>query len=63
MLKQVRRVGPWDSLAEHVAYNVRFPLALIREGWNEIVVENGGPQTLTVVGLEVGIRPVERVGV
>ena len=50
-------------MAEHVAYNVRFPLALIREGWNEIVVENGGPQTLTVVGLEVGIRPAERAGV
>ncbi len=62
-----RPLFPCGSLthhvAEHVAYNVRFPLALIREGWNEIVVENGGPQTLTVVGLEVGIRPVERAGV
>jgi hypothetical protein len=44
-------------VADHVAYNVRFPLTLIREGWNEIVVENGGPTTLTLIGLEVGIMP------
>lgn len=44
-------------VADHVALNVRFPISLVREGWNEIVVENGGPDLLTLIGLEVGVLP------
>lgn len=44
-------------VAEHAARNVVFPLERIREGWNEIVVENGGPDPLDLAGLEVAIRP------
>jgi hypothetical protein len=29
----------------------------VRDGWNEITVENGGPKTITVVGLELAVRP------
>lgn len=57
---------PCGSLTRHVAGHagreVRFPLELVREGWNEIVVENGGPDPLELVGLEVGIRPMAAAG-
>lgn len=40
----------------HAGYDFRFPVALVRDGWNEITVENGGEKTITVVALELGIR-------
>lgn len=43
--------------AANVGYDFRFPLSLVRDGWNEIVVENGGEKTITVMAVEVGIRP------
>lgn len=42
--------------ADHAGYGFRFPVTLVRDGWNEIVVENGGQASLTVVGLEVAVR-------
>lgn len=42
--------------AEHKGYNFRFPAALVREGWNEIAIENGGEQPITVVALELAVR-------
>jgi hypothetical protein len=44
---------------DHVAYNYEFPVGLIRDGWNEIVLENGAAQPLTVVSLELAVRPRE----
>ncbi|GAB2781721.1 hypothetical protein GCM10027275_26790 [Rhabdobacter roseus] len=41
---------------EHVGYNVRFPVEAVQEGWNEIVVENGGKEPVTLVALELAIR-------
>ena len=55
-----RLLFPCGSLThhtpEHVGYNFRFPVSLVRDGWNEIVVENGGDQSITVVCLELAIR-------
>jgi hypothetical protein len=42
--------------AEHFGCNFRFPVSLVRDGWNEIVVENGGDRTITIEGVEVAIR-------
>ena len=44
--------------AAHRACDFRFPVSLVRDGWNEITVENGGDKTITVVALELAIRPV-----
>jgi hypothetical protein len=43
--------------AEHIGYNYRFPVSLLRDGWNEITVENGGDKTITVVALELAVQP------
>ena len=52
---------PCGSLTHHVpenkAYDFRFPISLIREGWNEVVVENGGDQPITLVCIELAVRP------
>jgi hypothetical protein len=48
-----------DHSAAHVGYNFRFPITLLRDGWNEITVENGGDKTITVVALELAVRPTE----
>ena len=42
---------------EHFGCDFRFPVSLVRDGWNEIVVENGGDQTITVMAVELAIRP------
>lgn len=51
---------PCGSLTHHVpenvGYNFRFPISLIREGWNEIVVENGGSSQITVVCIELAVK-------
>ncbi|MFI5356991.1 MAG: hypothetical protein ACHQ4G_06635 [Opitutales bacterium] len=41
---------------EHRGYEYRFPVGLVRDGWNEISVENGGDQPITVVGIELAVR-------
>ena len=52
---------PCGSLTHHVpentGYDFRFPVSLVRDGWNEIVVENGGSQPITVVCIELAVRP------
>ena len=50
--------GPLTHFTKaHVGYNYRFPVSLIRDGWNEIVVENGGKEPVTVAGIELAVRP------
>lgn len=55
-----RLLFPCGAFTHHAAANrgcnFKFPVALVREAWNEITVENGGDQTITVVGLELAIR-------
>ncbi|CAG5002348.1 hypothetical protein DYBT9275_02872 [Dyadobacter sp. CECT 9275] len=48
-----------DHVKENTAYNFRFPITLVKEGWNEIVVENGGKATLNVVCIELAVKPTE----
>lgn len=51
--------GPFTHhSAEHVGYDFRFHISLLRDGWNEIVVENGGDQTIAVVALELAVCPI-----
>jgi hypothetical protein len=54
-----RLLFPCGSLthhtADHVAYNYEFPVSLLREGWNEIVLENGADQPITIVCLELAV--------
>ncbi|TAE32618.1 MAG: glycoside hydrolase family 18 protein [Cytophagales bacterium] len=48
--------GPQTHLTNtHVGYLYRFPVSLVREGWNEIVVENNGKQPFTIAAIELGI--------
>ena len=55
-----RLLFPCGSLTHHVpentGYDFTFPASLIRDGWNEVVVENGGSQPVTIVCLELAIR-------
>ncbi len=55
---------PCGAFTHHAAANdgcdFRFPISLVRDGWNEIVVENGGDRTITVVGVELAVRPVAK---
>ena len=62
-----RLLFPCGAFTHHAAANrghdYHFPLSLVREGWNEITVENGGDRTITVVGIELAVRPaVGRAG-
>jgi hypothetical protein len=56
-----RLLFPCGSLthltAAHRGYNFRFPVTLVRDGWNEIMVENGDEQPITVDAIELAIRP------
>ncbi len=45
--------------AEHRGYDYRFPINLVRDGWNEITVENGGEHPITIVAIELAVRAVE----
>jgi hypothetical protein len=54
---------------DHVGLNFRYPLASIREGWNEIVVMSGvakawgtdqASEAVTVVSLEAAVRETRR---
>lgn len=55
-----RLLFPCGSLThhtkEHVGYDYQFPVSLLRDGWNEITVENGAEQPLTVVCIELAVR-------
>lgn len=44
--------------AGHCGYNFRFPVNLVRDGWNEITVENGDESPITIACIEVAIRPI-----
>ncbi|HRP06606.1 MAG TPA: hypothetical protein PLV87_16960, partial [Opitutaceae bacterium] len=52
-----RLLFPCGSLTHHtpenIGYDFKFPVSLIREGWNEVVVENGGSQPVTLVCIEL----------
>ncbi|MBO9599134.1 MAG: hypothetical protein J7559_15110 [Cohnella sp.] len=39
----------------HIGCNYTFPIALVRDGWNEIVVENGGGKQLEIVCIELAV--------
>jgi len=56
-----RLLFPCGAFTHHApanrGYDFRFPVSLVRDGWNEITVENGGSKTITVVGLELAVRP------
>ena len=41
---------------EHRGYDYRFPVNLVRDGWNEITVENGGETPITIVAIELAVR-------
>ncbi|GAA4454614.1 hypothetical protein GCM10023189_21320 [Nibrella saemangeumensis] len=43
--------------SQHVGHNFRFPVSLVRDGWNEVLVENAGKNPVTVVCVELAIRP------
>lgn len=50
--------GPLTHLtAAHHGYNYVFPVNLVRDGWNEITVENGGEKPITIASIEVAVRP------
>jgi len=57
-----RLLFPCGSLTHHVpenrGYNFHFPVSRIRDGWNQIVVENGGEQPITLVSIELAVRPL-----
>ncbi|GAB3930413.1 hypothetical protein [Larkinella terrae] len=40
---------------EHLGYNYRFPVSLLTDGWNKIVVENQSKETITVAAIEIGV--------
>jgi len=45
---------------DHVGYDYEFPVSLLRDGWNEITVENGAEQPLTIVCVELAVTPTSR---
>lgn len=52
---------PCGSLTHHIpanrAWNFHFPISLVRDGWNEISIENGGETALTLLAIELAVRP------
>jgi hypothetical protein len=51
------------AIGEHVvALLIVDVVSLLRDGWNEISVENGGDQTITVVALELAVRSAATAG-
>jgi hypothetical protein len=59
-----RLLYPCGSFTHHApanrGYDFKFPVSLVRDGWNEVTVENGGDKTITVVALELAVRPISR---
>lgn len=56
-----RLVFPCGSLThlgqELRGYNFTFPISRLREGWNVVTVENGGSKPITLMSIELGVRP------
>lgn len=49
--------GPLTLLTPaHRGWNYVFPAGLIRDGWNEVTVENGGEQPITIAAIELAVR-------
>lgn len=49
--------GPYRChVPEHRAWNVGFPVAVLRDGWNEITIRNEDAAPLRLVGLEVAVK-------
>ncbi len=57
-----RLLFPCGSLthltAAHHGREYRFPVSLVRDGWNEVVVENGGDRPITLAAIELAVRPL-----
>lgn len=53
--------GPLTQLTpEHTGYNFHFPVSMVQDGWNEITVENGGTEPITLAAIELAVRPAPR---
>ena len=56
---------PCGAFTHHAGANFgcdfQFPVSLVRDGWNEIVVENGGDKTIAIVGIELAVRPAAKL--
>ena len=54
-----RLLFPCGSLTHHVpghvGYDFQFPIGLVQDGWNEVIVENGGDDPVTVVAVELAV--------
>lgn len=49
--------GPYRRhVPEHLAWNFRIPVAVLRDGWNEITIHNDGAQPLSVACVEIAVR-------
>lgn len=49
--------GPYTHLTkDHIGYVCQLPVSLIRDGWNEILVEHGSKQPLSLVTIELGVK-------
>ena len=44
--------------SKHQGYNFRFPVDLVRDGWNEITIENGDEHPITIECIDLAIRPI-----
>ena len=44
------------NLSKYQAYNYRFDVSQIIEGWNEIIVSNGDNNSIKIVSLEFAIK-------
>ncbi|WP_229311199.1 hypothetical protein [Larkinella soli] len=44
-------------IPDHLGYNYRFPVSLLTDGWNRIVVENQSKELITVAAIELAVRP------
>ena len=55
-----RLLFPCGSLThhieEHVGYDFVLPIELLRDGWNEVAVQNGGPEPLTIICVELAVK-------
>ncbi|WP_421828525.1 hypothetical protein [Larkinella sp.] len=55
--KLLRPCGSLTHLTkDHVGYTYRFPVSLITDGWNKIVVENQSKEPITVAALEIAVQ-------
>ena len=53
--------GPYRRhVPEHLAWNFRVPVAVLRDGWNEITVHHDGPRPLSLACIELALRKPRR---